>query len=789
MQKENLEKKTRDHRNKSRQDSLFTPVAAACALLCALSASPVLADTIDYTGNSADLQTVPVDFGSVSSVTDALFPALSSNNNNSVTVNIAPGGTVPSYVFGGISNGQNATAGGNKVQFMQGSVANDVNGGYAYAFSTTNPANVLYAETVGNEVVLGNGTAARTVFGGNSTAVHENGSTGTVNAFSDSNKVTVNGATISEEIFGGKSIGSGEGPGLVNLSAQDNEVFVGTGTTVAEEVYGGYAMGNMTSTGNMVVNTSDNRVTIASGATVNGSVFGGYAEGLTLGTGTIAVTANNNTVSISDARVNGDVYGGYVLGDTQLDTSTTARATGNTVNISGNSSFSANTSIFGGFVETGTTGTTPPGSDVLTGNTLNVSTSGINIKQVGNFETYNFYLPSSTTNNTVMIQTSDGADLTGSTVNIKAIAPGVALNSGDKVYLLKTGGLTGNPVLVNSANVQQGYSLQYDLTMAEDSNDIFATVSAASVNPKTKSFLEGRLAGLALLTQGADIVAGQGMSSAIAAAEQQEGRLTVFGTVSGGTSRYKTGSHIDLDGFGLMAGVSTKQDNLAGAVFVEGGWGSYDSHNNFSNGSVHGDGDTHYYGIGLLGRATLKSGMYLDGSFRVGKTSTDYTGKNYLDALGNQAHYKSKVTYVSAHAGVGYLTPVNQVTDLDLTAKYLWSRQGSDSVNVGSDPVHFDSENSRRLRGMAKVLRKVSPQLTVTGALGYEYEFDGKAKGTLYHMYGMDSPSLEGGSGIGEIGLEYKPQNNQRLSLEAKLAGYVGQREGVSGQVRMNYAF
>ena len=671
MHKNHSEKKTGRTSHPDRQYSRFTPVAAACVLLCALSANTVFAETIDYTGNSADLQTVPAGFGSVSNATDALFPATASYSGNSVTINIAPGGTIPSFAFGGIVNGLNATADGNNVQFMQGTVANDVHGGYAYAESTANPANAIYAETVGNTVVLGNGTAARAAYGGFSTAVHQLNNSGSANAFSDSNKITVNGATISEEIYGGRSIASGQGTGLVNLSAEDNEVFVGTNTTVGAGVYGGSAEGNNSGGGNMVVNTSDNRVTIASGATVNGSVFGGYATGQTLGPGTIAVTASNNTVSISDATVNGDVYGGFVLGDTQLDTSTTAKATGNTVSISGNSTFSTNTSIYGGFVETGTTGTIPPGSDVRTGNTLNVSTSGINIREVGNFENYNFYLPSSTTNHTVMIQTSQGADLTGSTVAVKAVAPGVALKQGDTVYLLKTGGLTGNPTLVNSANVSQGYSLQYDLTMAQNANDIYATVGGVSVNPKSKSFLEGRLAGLALISQGADIVAGQGMSSAIAAAEQQEGKLTVFGTVSGGSSRYKTGSHIDLDGFGLMAGVAKKQDNLAGAVFVEGGWGSYDSHNNFANGSVHGDGDTHYYGVGLLGRATLKNGMYLDGSFRIGKTSTDYTGKNYLDAAGNQAHYKSKATYVSAHAGVGYMAPLNSVTDLDVSAKYL----------------------------------------------------------------------------------------------------------------------
>ena len=788
MYKNHSVKRTGQSPDKGSLYGRLSPVATACALLCALSA-PAFADNVYYTGNSADLQTVPAGYGILSSQANALFPG-TGTDGNSVTVDVQTGGTNPSFVFGGMSNQLNAVADSNRVEIIQGTVLNDVNGGLTVSESATIPATVIYAETVNNEVIMGNGTDARSVYGGNSTAKHVLGHTGAVNVFSDSNKVTLTGTTVREEVFGGFSAGAGQGSGQVTATAEDNTVVVGANSTVAGSVYGGDADVLQIGTGNMTLNASDNRVTISGGSTVNQNVFGGYARAETYGTGTAAVTANNNTVTIADAKVNGDVYGGFVMGDVHPVSSITATATGNTVNISGNSLFSANTSIYGGFDDSNTTGGAMVTSDVFTGNTLNVQTNaGISIKKVGNFENYNFWLPASTTNGTTMIQTSDGADLTGSTVTIKAIDPGAVLKAGDTVYLLKTAGLTGQPVLTNSASIPQGYALQYDLTMGQNATDIYATVVGSSVNPKTKSFLEGRLAGLALVTQGADMVANQGMSAAIAAAQEQEGRLTVFGAVSGGTSRYDTGSHIDLDGFGLMAGVSGKQDNLAGAVFVEGGWGSYDSHNNFSNGSVHGDGDTHYYGVGLLGRATLKNGMYLDGSFRIGKTSTDYTGKDYLDGAGNQAHYKSKVTYLSAHAGVGYMMPLNEVTDMDISAKYLWSRQGSDSVTVGSDPVSFDAENSQRLRGMAKVLRKVSPQLTLTGALGYEYEFDGKAKGTLYHMYGIDSPSLEGGSGIGEIGLEYKPQNNQRLSLEAKLSGYVGQREGIGGLVRMNYAF
>ena len=71
---------------------------------------------------------------------------------------------------------------------------------------------------------------------------------------------------------------------------------------------------------------------------------------------------------------------------------------------------------------------------------------------------------------------------------------------------------------------------------------------------------------------------------------------------------------------------------------------------------------------------------------------------------------------------------------------------------------------------MAKVLRQVTPQLNISGAPGYEYESDGKAKATAFRIYRIDEPSLKGGTGTGAIGLEYRPRASQRLSLEARLA-------------------
>ena len=49
-------------------------------------------------------------------------------------------------------------------------------------------------------------------------------------------------------------------------------------------------------------------------------------------------------------------------------------------------------------------------------------------------------------------------------------------------------------------------------------------------------------------------------------------RSAVFGAMHGGTSRYKTGSHVDVNGVTLATGVATKTGGLTWAGFFEAGW-------------------------------------------------------------------------------------------------------------------------------------------------------------------------------------------------------------------------
>lgn len=66
--------------NASSLRNRFTPVAAACALLCVLSANTAFAADIVYTGNPGDLQTVPAGYGDVSSPAQRRF----SGNRHSI---------------------------------------------------------------------------------------------------------------------------------------------------------------------------------------------------------------------------------------------------------------------------------------------------------------------------------------------------------------------------------------------------------------------------------------------------------------------------------------------------------------------------------------------------------------------------------------------------------------------------------------------------------------------------------------------------------------------------------
>jgi len=497
----------------------------------------------------------------------------------------------------------------------------------------------------------------------------------------------------------------------------------------------------------------------------------------------------------------------------------------------------------------GSGSTSVAGTDAFTGNTLNLYSAGLQVRGLYNFANLNFYLPTTLGNGGVMLNVTDTAQLSenadGSgrkaTVNVGINGASTPLAAGDKVILINAGTLIGGPNNATSnGQGMQGVTLRYDFNIAvENTNQLVATVSGggtppgggtdpcqanpnalgcggggtppggstfpgsgsgggAYVSQSAKALSEGHLAGTTLLNQGADMVAGQGLAETvrIGRLNRQTGSKALMTALSAGSNKYKTGSHVDLDSFSLMAGAAVSQVVNAGeanfGAFLEAGNGSYDTYNSFYNvGKVKGDGKTRYWGGGLLGRMdfaeTGSGNFYVDGSLRAGKVKND-VHSGLRDFRGYYARFKTSASYASLHLGGGYRWKLNETSALDLYGQAFYTRQGSDSVRLSTgDPVKFAAVNSNRIRIGGRyewTLESVTPYV----GIAYEHEFDGKAKASAYG-YRIDTPDLKGDTGIAEVGIAMKPTPNRPLTLNLGIQGYVGQQEGVTGSLRVKYEF
>ncbi|MDR2787178.1 MAG: hypothetical protein LBD06_02225, partial [Candidatus Accumulibacter sp.] len=98
-----------------------------------------------------------------------------------------------------------------------------------------------------------------------------------------------------------------------------------------------------------------------------------------------------------------------------------------------------------------------------------------------------------------------------------------------------------------------------------------------------------------------------------------------------------------------------------------------------------------------------------------------------------------------------------------------------------------------RLRLNARYNHALNASLAGYVGAGWEKEFDGKAKGTLTTPFSgtvkLQTPELKGDSGLLEVGLSTAPLAKTPLTVDVGIQGYWGQREGVTGGIKVNYRF
>ena len=112
----------------------------------------------------------------------------------------------------------------------------------------------------------------------------------------------------------------------------------------------------------------------------------------------------------------------------------------------------------------------------------------------------------------------------------------------------------------------------------------------------------------------------------------------------------------------------------------------------------------------------------------------------------------------------------------------------SDSFKLGGDRYHMDSMDSHRTNLGVRLNYSPDPRYTAYAGAAWEYEFNGKADGTVLGMR-MDEADLGGSTGIFQVGVDLKPSAASPWTFNLGVNGYVGEREGVSGQLKANYSF
>jgi hypothetical protein len=596
---------------------------------------------------------------------------------------------------------------------------------------------------------------------------------GETGAEASGNSVTVEkNSFVTGDIHGGRAYAAHG-----DATVEKNEVIIDS-STVNGNVFGAWADSGINST----VKAERNTVTIRGGA-ISGTltVVGGQATGST-------AHATGNTVNISGALTGTlvDVIGG------RLTNNTDGTATGNTVNIRDIPAITGK--LFGGETDPGTLSAV----DFFSGNTLNLYSADFSVgDDLGGFEFLNFILPETVTSGVTILKLAGAADLTGVNIGIAIDGAKAPLPEGFEVTLIDTtgtGSIAGTPFM--SAQARHG-AIKYEIT---DLGSLKVALGNSSLDDGAKSWSEGYLASTAFLAQGSDFLTSRGLQAAQGALAGKPSGMESFAAIGGGKLRHETGSHVDVDGYNLIAGVTsgfitdTGKANLS--AFFELGDGDYTSHNSFASGKVNGRGDTGYKGLGLMGRLELGKDAWLEGSLRGGKTDVDYRMDGSPTVTGLYlSRYDAKSNYFGAHLGVGETRKLSEADNLDVYLQFLWTHQGRDSATPPEQSgatLKFDAIDSKRVKVGVRLKHAFTPGFSGYAGLSYDHETSARASATLEGggvSYEIKAPDMKGGTGAVEFGFSGRPMASQPLYLDLGVQGHGGQRQGVTASVRASYLF
>ena len=662
---------------------------------------------------------------------------------------------------------------------------------------------------VANAVFSKNNVATdnRVTIGERSHTVFVSGAEGWESSTVANNSVTIGADAVAGEIYGARSASG---------NVLNNTVQVGK-NLVANFVTGGDAYSAVAGEGN----AHNNTVLIGKNAKVAGIIIGGNA----------LTTANNNTIVLDKGFHIGGVGGGSAQSESSNNTVTLFAGTVDK-NIVGGTSFNSKGNVLN-------LGTAREGIEM----------NKLTAEEVLNFDTINFYLPENVRHNDTALNLSTlYLDLGNTTMNAY-VPGSANLHSGDVVHLIKakdglywsgkgnvyqgitlthdlasialtednknldltfkrnnqqnttpvtdtttkpvennnTTGTPTKPVVNTNTTETATKPVVNTNTTATTNNPVVNTDTASitTVNPKTKSLVQGRLVAPALVNNGASYLAG-GLNSLYQDANLNQTGANESGFVqAGATDRdITTGSYVNLKGVTLDAGYAWNKPSVSGnwlyGVAAEYGYSHYTTH---LDDGTKGKGKAWNLGANVFSNYLWNNGLYAQVSLRAGRVWNDYRSDDFVHANGTGVRYKSNANYLASHVGFGKVWQLGENNSLDTYVKYFYSHTSGDEAKLSSgETYHFSSVRSKRGRVGVQYNHNLN-NLGMHFGVAYEREWNGDVR-AQYQGYALPTPTMKGGTTIAEAGVDYKLTGKQ---FNTTLQGYAGRQKGLGIRFGMTF--
>lgn len=644
-------------------------------------------------------------------------------------------------IYGGrataVAQDSTAVADNNRVQLSLEGVAAD--GSISLLLSGAVAQALTRAAAGGNLVVVsGKDTAVKTVDGtlyGAQVTLQRSGAESSY-ADASGNRVEVSGIKLTGSITGAQVRNENQSG---SANAEGNVVVI-SNSTIEDNVTGANLLGSH-------INASGNTVILGEGTVVNGNVtavVGANAELARSSGGEFSSTYGDNRVVMNNATVTGVVSGvSSNSGSLPVDMQT-----------------AGNTLVLAGHNEAGT---------------------------IAGFETLDLTLSEQNKTQSVLTLTDGESTLSDATIVIRGAD---VLEQGKLIEAIDNASLSVTDATVELRETfikKVAQNVDFTVTEGEGNglttdSDVF-TSAKVQATESASSLSESLLGTAAFVRQGAEFVADDGLTAMEFAARSKQG-LNAFAVMQGSSMHYDALSGVDVSGFTLLAGAAVQQGNLTFASFVESGWGN--SEGDIAKNST----DLSYFGVGLAARYRFESGFYGEGAVRLGRASSDFAASFVED--GDRARYESDVFYATMHMAAGYELPLNDFVTADMYARYTFSFLDNDSVDLNDaaqSRAELDSVVAHALRIGARVKGGFTDAVNWKAGIAYEHMFDGAAGGTVDGV-SITEAEMDGGSVIGELGVSVKPgSETSPWTLQFALKGYLGEREGVSGNGMLVYSF